>query len=164
MSLNLLLQVFKTINIIKGQSYKLESSLKQPREMHVKKPDWLKIKLGATERFAQTNNIVQSHSLHTICSSGKCLNMEKCWDRGTATFMIAGDICTRSCKFCNTKSGKPMPMNVNEPKSVANSIQLMSLKHAVITSVDRDDLAELGAAHWVKTIEVIREKNPKTTI
>ena len=148
----------------KEQSYKLDNSLSKPSEAHVKKPDWLKVKLGGTERFTQTNNIVQAHSLHTICSSGRCPNMGECWDRGTATFMIGGDICTRSCKFCNTKTGKPMPLDPNEPVNVANSIKLMNLKHAVITSVDRDDLTDLGADHWVKTIEAIREKNPTTTI
>lgn len=131
---------------------------------YLRKPDWLKIKLGGNERFTQTKHIVESHCLHTICSSGRCPNMGECWERGTATFMIAGDICTRSCKFCNTKTGKPLPLNVKEPENVARSIQLMKLKHAVVTSVDRDDLADLGASHWVTTITKIRELNPDTTI
>lgn len=130
----------------------------------VKKPDWLKIRLGGNERFTQTKKIVESHCLHTICSSGRCPNMGECWERGTATFMIAGDICTRSCKFCNTKTGKPLPLNADEPKNIAHSIQLMGLKHAVITSVDRDDLPDLGANHWAETINQVRQINPDTTI
>ncbi len=145
-------------------SYKLDNKTDKPREVRVKKPDWLKVKLGETAGFTKTQKIVQAHSLHTICSSGRCPNMGECWDRGTATFMIGGDICTRSCKFCNTKTGKPMPLDNDEPGNVANSIKLMDLKHAVVTSVDRDDLPDLGAEHWVKTIEAIRIKNPSTTI
>ncbi|MFR9165564.1 MAG: lipoyl synthase [Dysgonomonas sp.] len=131
---------------------------------HVKKPDWLKIRLGTTERFSETKAIVESHCLHTICSSGRCPNMGECWERGTATFMIAGDICTRSCKFCNTKTGKPLPLDPAEPENVARSVRLMSLKHAVITSVDRDDLPDMGATHWKNTILKIKEYNPDTTI
>ncbi|MDR2954268.1 MAG: lipoyl synthase [Prevotella sp.] len=131
---------------------------------HVKKPDWLKIKLGNNEQFTQTQNVVKTHNLHTICTSGRCPNLGECWGRGTATFMIGGDICTRSCKFCNTKTGRPLPLDINEPLNVAKSIQLMELKHAVITSVDRDDLPDFGAKHWVDTIHSIREVNPETTI
>ena len=131
---------------------------------HIKKPDWLKIRLGGNETFTQTKQIVESHCLHTICSSGKCPNMGECWSRGTATFMIAGDICTRSCKFCNTKTGRPLPLDRSEPLHIAQSIQLMGLKHAVITSVDRDDLPDLGANHWVETIQAIKRLNPITTI
>jgi lipoic acid synthetase len=130
----------------------------------VRKPDWLKIKIGANERSAETHRIVEAYGLHTICSSGRCPNQGECWGRGTATFMIGGDICTRSCKFCNTRSGKPLPLDENEPQHVAESIALMKLKHAVITSVDRDDLPDLGAAHWVKTICEIKRLNPHTTI
>ena len=131
---------------------------------HVKKPDWLKIKLGGNDNFSQTKNIVESHNLHTICSSGRCPNMGECWGRGTATFMIGGDICTRSCKFCNTKTGKPLSLDPREPQNVAESIRLMKLKHAVVTSVDRDDLPDQGAAHWVETINKIKELNPETTL
>lgn len=133
-------------------------------QQHVKKPDWLKIKLGGNERFTQTKKIVESHCLHTICSSGRCPNMGDCWERGTATFMIAGDICTRSCKFCNTKTGKPLPLDINEPANVARSIKLMGLNHAVVTSVDRDDLPDMGAQHWADTIYKIKEVNPDITI
>ena len=131
---------------------------------HLKKPDWLKIRLGGNETFTQTKRIVESHCLHTICTSGKCPNMGECWSRGTATFMIGGEICTRACKFCNTLTGKPLALDPSEPQHIAESIQLMGLKHAVITSVDRDDLPDLGAEHWVQTIQAIKRLNPETTI
>lgn len=131
---------------------------------HVKKPDWLKISIGSNERYTKTKQIVESHRLHTICSSGRCPNMGECWGRGTATFMIGGNICTRSCKFCNTQTGRPLPLDTNEPLHVAESIRLMKLTHAVITSVDRDDLNDLGAVHWADTIREIKRLNPDTTI
>lgn len=129
----------------------------------VRKPEWLKINIGANERYTETKKIVDFHCLHTICSSGRCPNMGECWGKGTATFMIGGDICTRSCKFCNTQTGRPHPLDENEPTHVAESIALMKLSHAVITSVDRDDLPDLGAAHWAKTIREIKRLNPSTT-
>ncbi|MBW9203063.1 lipoyl synthase [Bacteroidales bacterium SW292] len=129
-----------------------------------RKPEWLKISIAANERYAETKRIVESHSLHTICSSGRCPNMGECWGHGTATFMIGGDICTRCCKFCNTRTGKPLPLDEKEPVHVAESVALMKLSHAVITSVDRDDLPDLGAAHWAQTIRAIRWMNPDTTI
>ena len=131
---------------------------------HLKKPDWLKVNFGANERYSNTKKIVDTHRLHTICSSGRCPNIGECWGRGTATFMIGGNICTRCCKFCNTNSGKPLPLDESEPKHVAESIQLMQLNHAVITSVDRDDLPDYGAAHWVATIKAIKELNPSVTM
>ena len=131
---------------------------------HLRKPDWLKIRLGGNEQFTRTKSIVESHCLHTICSSGRCPNMGECWGKGTATFMIGGDICTRCCKFCNTQTGKPLPLDMEEPTHVAESIALMKLSHAVITSVDRDDLPDLGAAHWACTIREIKRLNPETTI
>lgn len=131
---------------------------------YVRKPDWLKIRLGGNEQFTRTKSIVESHCLHTICTSGKCPNMGECWSRGTATFMIGGDICTRSCRFCNTKTGRPLPLNPDEPVNVAESIRLMQLKHAVITSVDRDDLPDMGAEHWAATIREIKRLNPETTV
>lgn len=131
---------------------------------HVKKPSWLKINIGVNDRYTETKRIVDTHGLHTICSSGRCPNMGECWGKGTATFMIGGDICTRSCKFCNTKSGRPFPLDGNEPESVARSVQLMKLSHAVITSVDRDDLEDMGASHWVKTLRKIKELNPAVTV
>ncbi len=131
---------------------------------HVRKPNWLKVNFGANERYSNTKKIVDTHRLHTICSSGRCPNIGECWGRGTATFMIGGNICTRCCKFCNTNSGKPLPLDESEPKHVAESIQLMQLNHAVITSVDRDDLPDYGAAHWVATIKAIKELNPSVTM
>ena len=130
----------------------------------VRKPEWLKINIGANERYTETKRIVDSHCLHTICSSGRCPNMGECWGKGTATFMIGGDICTRSCKFCNTQTGRPYPLDVNEPVHVAESIALMKLDHAVITSVDRDDLPDLGAEHWARSIRYIKGLYPQTTI
>ena len=131
---------------------------------HLRKPEWLKVNFGANERYSNTKKIVDTHRLHTICSSGRCPNIGECWGRGTATFMIGGNICTRCCKFCNTNSGKPLPLDESEPKHVAESIQLMQLNHAVITSVDRDDLPDYGAAHWVDTINAIKELNPSVTM
>ena len=131
---------------------------------HLRKPDWLKVNFGANERYTDTKRIVDTHRLHTICSSGRCPNIGECWGRGTATFMIGGNICTRCCKFCNTNSGKPLPLDEAEPMHVAESIQLMKLSHAVITSVDRDDLPDYGAAHWVATIKAIKELNPTVTM
>lgn len=133
------------------------------RSNFVKKPEWLRIKLGGSITYGETRKILQQHGLHTICSSGRCPNQGECWSRGTATFMIGGNICTRSCKFCNTLSGKPLPLDPNEPDTVAESIQLMGLKHAVITSVDRDDLPDGGAAHWYHTIQAIHRVTPEVT-
>ena len=130
----------------------------------MRKPEWLKISIGANERYTETRRIVENHCLHTICSSGRCPNMGECWGKGTATFMIGGDICTRSCKFCNTQTGRPLPLDADEPTHVAESIALMKLSHAVVTSVDRDDLPDLGAGHWARTITEIKRINPDTTI
>lgn len=134
------------------------------REEHIRKPEWLKASIGACQRYADTKRIVESHRLHTICSSGRCPNLGECWGRGTATFLIGGNICTRSCKFCNTPTGKPLPLDADEPRHVAESVALMKLSHAVITSVDRDDLPDLGAAHWVATIREVKRLNPETTV
>jgi len=133
--------------------------------MEVKrKPDWLKIKIPKGTNYSKLKGIVADNGLHTICSSGHCPNMGECWGAGTATFMIAGEICTRSCKFCATQSGKPLPLDPEEPFKIAQSIQLMNLRHAVITSVDRDDLKDGGAAHWAETIREIKRVNPGITI
>ncbi|MDR1456190.1 MAG: lipoyl synthase [Tannerella sp.] len=131
---------------------------------HVRKPDWLKIRLRGNEQFRQTGRIVESHGLHTICASGRCPNRNECWSCGTATFLIGGEVCTRSCRFCNTPTGRPAPPDPSEPERVAESIRLMGLRHAVVTSVDRDDLPDAGAAHWVQTIRCIRKQNPHTTL
>jgi lipoic acid synthetase len=129
-----------------------------------RKPQWLKIKLANTAQYFVTRDIVEKRQLHTICSSGKCPNIGQCWSMGTATFMILGDICTRSCKFCATTTGKPLPPDLAEPDKIAESIRLMQLKHSVITSVDRDDLADKGANHWADTIRVVRTVNPDIII
>lgn len=133
-------------------------------EQHLRKPEWLKVNFGANERYSDTKKIVDTHRLHTICSSGRCPNIGECWSRGTATFMIGGNICTRSCRFCNTASGRPLPLDADEPRHVAESVRLMGLWHAVITSVDRDDLPDLGAAHWAETIRQIKAVNPTVTM
>lgn len=130
---------------------------------HIRKPEWLKVNFGSNARYTETKQIVESHCLHTICSSGRCPNIGECWGRGTATFMIGGNICTRSCKFCNTQTGRPLPLDEKEPGHVAESIRLMKLTHAVITSVDRDDLPDLGANHWADTIKEIKRQAPGTT-
>jgi lipoic acid synthetase len=129
-----------------------------------RKPGWLKIKVPKGTSYSKLKGIVTGYGLNTICSSGQCPNMAECWGSGTATFMIAGEICTRACKFCATKSGKPLPLDPLEPANVAASIKLMNLRHAVITSVDRDDLKDGGAAHWAETIREIKKQNPQTTI
>lgn len=128
------------------------------------KPEWLKIRLHSDERFGEVAKIVEKHALHTICSSGMCPNKAECWSRRTATFMILGDICTRGCKFCATKTGKALPIDKDEPQRVADSIRLMGLKHAVITSVTRDDLPDGGAVQWAAVVRAVRQANPETTI
>ena len=129
-----------------------------------RKPSWLKIKLPSGEEYAKVNKVVKEHGLHTICSSGMCPNIGECWGNGTATFMILGDICTRSCHFCATASGKPAPADPNEPKRVAESVRLMKLKHCVITSVTRDDLPDEGAQIWHDTIAEVKRVNPHTKV
>jgi len=130
----------------------------------IKKPKWLKVKLPTGQAYKAVRGITKSHDLHTICESGNCPNMGECWGAGTATFMILGNICTRSCGFCNVMTGRPLAVDILEPKKVARSIQLMKVKHAVITSVDRDDLKDGGSSIWVETINEIRKENPETTM
>lgn len=130
----------------------------------LRKPDWLKINIPSGKEYKSVREIVESHKLHTICTSGHCPNMHECWGRGTATLMILGDICTRSCKFCNVKTGRPLPADLEEPKRVANSVKLMKLKHCVLTSVDRDDMNDLGAGIWAETVKQVKRVNPETTI
>lgn len=130
----------------------------------LRKPDWLKIKLPEGKQYVQIRDIVKHHKLHTICESGHCPNIADCWGRGTATFMILGDICTRSCKFCNVKTGRPLAVDPKEPLQVAESVQKMKIKHCVITSVDRDDLEDGGAGIWSETVKEIKRLNPGTTI
>ncbi len=129
-----------------------------------RKPDWLKIKLPLGANYRNVKQIVAGCGLHTICASGQCPNMGECWGAGTATFMILGEICTRSCKFCATRTGKPLPPDANEPLKLAESVKLMGLKHVVITSVDRDDLEDGGANHWALTIKEVKKINPGVTM
>jgi lipoic acid synthetase len=127
-----------------------------------RKPDWLRVKLPTGKEYAQVRKIVSTHKLHTICESGNCPNMGECWGAGTATFMILGNICTRSCGFCNVATGRPVAVDFQEPERVAESVRLMNVKHCVITSVDRDDLKDGGSVIWVETINAIRRVSPQT--
>jgi len=129
-----------------------------------KKPEWLKVKLPLGENYLKVRQIVDTHKLHTICQSGNCPNMGECWGAGTATFMILGNICTRSCGFCAVATGRPLPVDWDEPMRVAKSIKLMGVKHCVITSVDRDDLKDGGSIIWAETIKAIREVSPETKL
>ena len=127
-------------------------------------PRWMKMQLPKGESYSRVKNLVNNHQLHTICTSGNCPNIGECWNRGTATFMILGDICTRNCKFCGVTTGKPLPPDPEEPRRIAESVRIMQLKHAVITSVDRDDLSDLGAGFWAETIWEVKKLNPDTKI
>jgi len=130
----------------------------------ISKPRWLRVKLPTGENYKKVRNLVSEHKLHTICESGNCPNMGECWGAGTATFMILGNICTRSCGFCNVATGRPLPADLKEPARVANSVKLMKVKHGVITSVDRDDLQDGGSIIWAETVTAVREASPTTTM
>jgi lipoic acid synthetase len=146
------------------------SNLSQPTPLSVgeilrektRKPDWLRVKLPIGKEYAEVRKIVSTHKLHTICESGNCPNMGECWGAGTATFMILGNVCTRSCGFCNVATGRPKAVDLLEPERVAESVRLMNVKHCVITSVDRDDLKDGGSIIWAETITAIRRLNPQT--
>ena len=127
-------------------------------------PGWMKMQMPKGETYSKMKNRVNEHNLHTICTSGKCPNIGECWNRGTATFMILGEICTRSCKFCGVKTGKPLPPDKNEPQKLAKTIEIMGIQHAVITSVDRDDLDDGGATIWAETIKAIKKVSDTITI
>ncbi len=133
-------------------------------EKKVTKPKWLRVKLPVGKKYTELRSVVDKYKLNTICTSGSCPNMGECWGEGTATFMILGNICTRSCGFCGVKTGRPETVEWDEPEKVARSIKLMSIKHAVITSVDRDDLKDGGSIIWAETIKAIRRANPTTTL
>lgn len=133
-------------------------------EKKERKPEWLRVKLPVGKEYAHVRGLVDKHKLHTICESGNCPNMGECWGAGTATFMILGNICTRSCSFCAVATGRPLAVDIEEPERVATSVQLMNVKHCVITSVDRDDLKDGGSIIWAETIRAIREKSPQTTL
>lgn len=134
------------------------------RPQVLRKPEWLKIRLHRTAAYAEVRHIVESHALHTICSSGMCQNKAECWSRRTATFMILGDICTRGCRFCATRTGRPLPPDPGEPAEIAESVRLLGLRYVVVTSVTRDDLPDGGAAHWAECVRAIRKQNPDAAI
>ena len=140
------------------QEETIVSPVRQP------KPKWLRVKLPTGKKYTELRSLVDKYDLHTICTSGSCPNMGECWSEGTATFMILGNICTRSCGFCGVKTGRPETVDWEEPEKVARSIKLMAIKHAVITSVDRDDLKDMGTIVWGETVKAIRRMNPETTL
>lgn len=140
------------------------NTISKPATERVKKPNWLRVKLPIGESYKHVRGLVDEHKLHTICESGNCPNMGECWGAGTATFMILGNICTRSCGFCAVATGKPNPVDWNEPQRVAEAIYLMKVKHAVVTSVDRDELQDGGSIIWYNTIKAIKSLNPDTTL
>ena len=129
-----------------------------------KKPEWIRVKLPTGKKYTELRSVVDRYNLHTICTSGSCPNMGECWGYGTATFMILGNICTRSCGFCGVKTGRPESLDWEEPEKVARSIKLMNIKHAVLTSVDRDDLKDMGSIIWAETVRAVRRMNPNTTM
>jgi len=142
----------------------METFIHTNKILPIKKPDWLRVKLPIGEDYKQMHHLVNKHQLHTICQSGNCPNMGECWGAGTATFMILGNICTRSCGFCAVATGRPEAVDWNEPQRVAEAIYLMKVKHAVITSVDRDDLKDGGAAIWYNTVKAVKALTPDTTL
>ena len=132
--------------------------------LHKKKPEWIRVKLPTGKKYTELRGLVENYKLNTICTSGSCPNMGECWAEGPATFMILGNICTRSCAFCGVQTGRPSAVDWAEPEKVANSIKIMKIKHAVITSVDRDDLKDMGSIIWAETVNAIRRINPNTTL
>lgn len=142
----------------------IELPIVQPKAERKKKPDWLRVKLPMGENYKRVRKLVDEYKLHTICQSGHCPNMGECWGEGTATFMILGNVCTRSCSFCAVATGRPPELDTDEPQRVAEAIQLMGVKHAVITSVNRDELKDKGAQIWFDTVRLVKEYSPTTTI
>lgn len=135
-----------------------------PNSKRPKRPEWLKVKLPVGENYKKVRSLVDNYKLHTICQSGNCPNMGECWGEGTATFMILGNVCTRSCSFCAVKTGRPNEYDEDEPRRVADAIRLMGVKHAVITSVNRDELKDRGAEIWYQTVFLVKQESPSTTI
>ncbi len=142
----------------------LELPIVESVEQRKKRPDWLRVKLPIGEKYKKVRTLVDEYHLHTICQSGNCPNMGECWGAGTATFMILGNVCTRSCSFCAVKTGRPNEYDEDEPRRVAEAIKLMQVKHAVITSVNRDELKDRGAEIWYQTVRAVKELSPETTI
>ena len=138
--------------------------VKSKEVKHAKKPEWIRVKLPTGKKYTELRSLVDKYKLNTICTSGSCPNMGECWAEGTATFMILGNVCTRSCSFCGVQTGRPSAVDWTEPDKVANSIKLMKIKHAVITSVDRDDLKDMGSIIWAETVNAVRRISPGTTM
>lgn len=142
----------------------MQEELTVTKPERIAKPKWLRVKLPTGKKYKDLRSLVDKYNLNTICTSGSCPNMGECWSEGTATFMILGNVCTRSCGFCGVKTGRPEQVDWEEPEKVARSIKLMDIKHAVITSVDRDDLKDMGTIIWTETVQAIRRMNPNTTL
>ncbi len=147
-----------------GQQTGTSDTLTSSKEEVKRKPKWIRVKLPTGKKYTQLRSLVDTYQLNTICTSGSCPNMGECWGEGTATFMILGNVCTRSCGFCGVQTGRPMAVDWSEPEKVARSIKIMGIKHAVLTSVDRDDLKDMGSIMWVETVEAVRRLNPQTTL
>lgn len=142
----------------------IELPIIQASEVKKKRPDWLRVKLPIGPEYAKVRRLVDEHKLHTICESGNCPNMGECWGEGTATFMILGNVCTRSCTFCAVATGRPNEYDTDEPRRVAEAVKLMQVKHCVLTSVNRDELKDRGASIWYETVRAIKDNTPQTTI
>ena len=142
----------------------MKTEILESKTAHKPKPKWLRVKLPTGKKYTELRGLVDKYNLHTICTSGSCPNMGECWGEGTATFMILGNICTRSCGFCGVQTGRPETVDWAEPEKVARSIKIMKIKHAVLTSVDRDDLPDMGSIIWAETVQAVRRLNPDTTM
>ncbi len=142
----------------------MKTEILEPKTTRAPKPKWLRVKLPTGKKYTELRGLVDKYNLHTICTSGSCPNMGECWGEGTATFMILGNICTRSCGFCGVQTGRPETVDWAEPEKVARSIKIMKIKHAVLTSVDRDDLPDMGSILWAETVQAVRRLNPDTTM
>ena len=152
-----------TDSLEKSQEISLTAPVETP-QLRQAKPKWLRVKLPTGKKYTALRGLVDKYKLNTICTSGSCPNMGECWGEGTATFMILGNICTRSCGFCGVKTGRPESLDWDEPEKVARSIKIMGIKHAVLTSVDRDDLKDMGSIMWSETVQAVRRMNPNTTL
>ena len=152
-----------TDSLEKSQEISLTAPVETP-QLRQAKPKWLRVKLPTGKKYTALRGLVDKYKLNTICTSGSCPNMGECWGEGTATFMILGNICTRSCGFCGVKTGRPESLDWDEPEKVARSIKIMGIKHAVLTSVDRDDLKDMGSIMWSETVQAVRRINPNTTL
>ena len=150
-------------SLVKLEDITASSPLNKPQKRQPK-PKWLRVKLPTGKKYTELRGLVDKYKLNTICTSGSCPNMGECWGEGTATFMILGNICTRSCGFCGVKTGRPETVDWDEPEKVARSIKIMGIKHAVLTSVDRDDLKDMGSIMWSETVKAVRRMNPNTTL